>query len=1060
MPASRRPLHRWAARRVGRGAHRVLRLAGAVAAVVTLGLLAGIWRLSQGPIALDWLAPYVEAAIERSGLDLDVAISGVRFGITRETHQLDLWAENVRLARRDGAPLASFPEMTVSFGLGPLLGGRLAPTQLSVERPVLHLRRDAAGAISAQIGADDQASGYLGPQFLEQLGMPRDREEALATLRHVGIRGATVIVDDAGSGRSWRAERVDMSVERSGKGIRGEISFALPLGQSMPELHATYRYLADRRLLDLEIQVDRVEPAAIPPLIPELAQLQHIGAPVSGTLRTRIDTAAGVAQGSRLDLAFGKGRLYSQWLPNGAVAIEGGELRATYAPEKSEVRLAGIRLDLGGGAELTVEGAFGGVTPELLAAAADARPHSPVRGELTAALSRVPVARLAELWPTNFSPGGRRWVLANVHEGMLDEASAQLVVEADAANRTATVLNAGGRLRYQDLAITYFKSLPPVRKVSGTAVFARNQLEFTPSGGVLKGIKVTGGSLRLTNLDERTEWLTLDLSLSGPLQDALEVLDSKPLQFARAVGLDPAQVAGRADTQLRFRLPLLDDLKLDQVDYAVKSTLAGVGIANVALDRGIRDGNMTIDIGRAGAQLRGAARFDDIPTRLDASVYFRPKGGPSALYRVEMTLDDAAQQRLGFDLAPDRINGPIGVDVSYTTYASRGEATALLDLRGATLAIPEAGWRKPPGQPGTAKLVLDLDNEKISRIRQIDVTAPGLDGRLTAMLGPDRKRIDRIDIRRLTIGDNDVTGSVSRRPGGGWRADVHAARIDASRLIRTATGDPPTPFAPPLAVVARIDRLILGPQRELRQVGAELTRTEGIWQSGHVTGRYPNGRSLSLRFGEGGGQTVAFQSDDLGAALKLLDIADNVVGGQIRIDGQFSGSGGQRVLRAHVEGQDYTVMRASLMARLLALPSLTGLASTLTGSGLPFSTLRGDFVYGGGRIAVDNALAFGEAIGVTARGWIDLERDRLELHGTVAPAYAINSILGNIPIVGQLLGGGSQGLIAANFRLTGSLADPDVAVNPLSALAPGILRQLFAPIVGLPASQHYPHAAQ
>jgi hypothetical protein len=67
----------------------------------------------------------------------------------------------------------------------------------------------------------------------------------------------------------------------------------------------------------------------------------------------------------------------------------------------------------------------------------------------------------------------------------------------------------------------------------------------------------------------------------------------------------------------------------------------------------------------------------------------------------------------------------------------------------------------------------------------------------------------------------------------------------------------------------------------------------------------------------------------------------------------------------------------------------------------------------------------------------------------VAPAYAINSILGNVPIIGPLFGGGSQGLFAANYRVSGPSNDPDVTVNPLSALAPGILRQLFAPIVGL-----------
>jgi hypothetical protein len=233
-------------------------------------------------------------------------------------------------------------------------------------------------------------------------------------------------------------------------------------------------------------------------------------------------------------------------------------------------------------------------------------------------------------------------------------------------------------------------------------------------------------------------------------------------------------------------------------------------------------------------------------------------------------------------------------------------------------------------------------------------------------------------------------------------------------------------------------------------------RTGGIWQSGRLEGRYSDGHRLSLQFGAGGSSNLAFQSDDLGDTLKLLDISDNVRSGQVRVDGQFSPIAGRRVLRAHIEGRDYAVTRAPVLARILALPSLTGLASTLAGAGLPFTSLNGDFTYGAGRITLQRLLAFGEALGITANGWIDTGRDRMELQGTVAPAYALNSALGNVPIIGPLLGGGSQGLFAANYRVSGSGADPQVSVNPLSALAPGFLRQLFSPVVGFPAAPQAP----
>jgi uncharacterized protein YhdP len=113
--------------------------------------------------------------------------------------------------------------------------------------------------------------------------------------------------------------------------------------------------------------------------------------------------------------------------------------------------------------------------------------------------------------------------------------------------------------------------------------------------------------------------------------------------------------------------------------------------------------------------------------------------------------------------------------------------------------------------------------------------------------------------------------------------------------------------------------------------------------------------------------------------------------------------------------------------------------------------LRGEFALSEDRLTLDNVLAYGEAIGVTGNGVVDLNRDKLDLQGTIVPAYALNSMLGNVPIIGSLLlGGEGQGLFAANYRVTGSGADPQISVNPLSALAPGFLRRLLQPNFGLP----------
>ena len=242
-----------------------------------------------------------------------------------------------------------------------------------------------------------------------------------------------------------------------------------------------------------------------------------------------------------------------------------------------------------------------------------------------------------------------------------------------------------------------------------------------------------------------------------------------------------------------------------------------------------------------------------------------------------------------------------------------------------------------------------------------------------------------------------------------------------------------------MQIDAQFGRVTLGPRREVRDFNAQLLR-DGTWRAAQVDARFPNGHQLSLRSGnEAGKPTLIFRSDDLGSTLRLFDLTDNIVGGRVSVAGHVTEAGGRQTLSGRIDGEGYNLVRAPVFARILALPSFTGAGSMLAGSGIPFSTLRGEFSYADNHLTLQSLLAYGEAIGVTANGDVDLRRDRLDLQGTIVPAYALNSMLGNLPVIGSLLlGGEGQGLFAANYRVTGSAADPQISVNPLSALAPGV----------------------
>ena len=63
--------------------------------------------------------------------------------------------------------------------------------------------------------------------------------------------------------------------------------------------------------------------------------------------------------------------------------------------------------------------------------------------------------------------------------------------------------------------------------------------------------------------------------------------------------------------------------------------------------------------------------------------------------------------------------------------------------------------------------------------------------------------------------------------------------------------------------------------------------------------------------------------------------------------------------------------------------------------------------------------------------------------GEIAPAYTLNSLLANIPLIGTMLSDGADGIFAASFSVNGPIDDPNVLVNPLSVLTPGIIRRLL-----------------
>ena len=252
---------------------------------------------------------------------------------------------------------------------------------------------------------------------------------------------------------------------------------------------------------------------------------------------------------------------------------------------------------------------------------------------------------------------------------------------------------------------------------------------------------------------------------------------------------------------------------------------------------------------------------------------------------------------------------------------------------------------------------------------------------------------------------------------------------------------------------ARFEELRWGPDRKLRDANLLLHRQQGTVRGLVLDGRLGKQGKLDVKFLPGpDGQILRIVADDFGEILSMSPTKGRVAGGTLLVRGVRSSSD------APIEGDfiasNFTLSKAPTLAKVLQVASLTGIGAAMSKKGLDFDAFEGGFVYKDNRVTFSKASAHGSSIGVTVNGILDLDADTANLGGTLVPAYSFNRAIGKIPVIGSLLTGGeNEGVFAATYRVAGPLEKPKISVNPLSALAPGFLRNLFGLGAGKPQSE-------
>ncbi|MGH7858210.1 MAG: AsmA-like C-terminal region-containing protein, partial [Candidatus Binatia bacterium] len=511
--------------------------------------------------------------------------------------------------------------------------------------------------------------------------------------------------------------------------------------------------------------------------------------------------------------------------------------------------------------------------------------------------------------------------------------------------------------------------------------------------------------------------------------DRLVVHYLRPLDPLRAVRGSASLTAGRFDAQVesaesgtvrvhRGRMEV--DLRARPAATKITADVQGpTGELLALLDRpplGV--------VQRLGISSRGASGSSDVEVKLRLPL------------TAGLTLEDvdvAAVAELREASAPDLFGG-IGIEKGRLRVRV---AEGRFEIEGDT-AVTGA-----PALSGPVRVALSSEPRE-GGVRHVRAVLEGRDLHAEGEAEFEAGVVRTLSLHRFRLDRNDVSAELVRQPTGRYHASLEGESVDLEPLReRWRSRDRTAPrFAAPWSVDFDVARALAGGGFELSQVRGHAAGEGESLQTLGATAAVAGGGSARMYLARrDGGRSLRVTSDRAGELLEQVGVFENAAGGELSLAATIDDPTSR--VEGVLEVSDFRVVRAPVLARVLSLGSLEGIAELLEGEGIAFTRARFPFVWSDDRIDVREARALG-SIGLTADGAVYPGGGRIDLAGNVIPAYTLNSALGKLPFFGELLvGGKGEGVFGIAYRVSGKLDEPEIHVNPLSSLAPGRLRKMF-----------------
>ncbi len=663
--------------------------------------------------------------------------------------------------------------------------------------------------------------------------------------------------------------------------------------------------------------------------------------------------------------------------------------------------------------------------------------------------TRMPTPTMMKLWPTFAAREVREWVAGHISNGIVE----RVVV---AGNAPMANFKDGGPPTPEDglsvdietsaTTLRPVEDLPEIRDAdltvrvtgsSATVNLGRGTVEV--AGG--RKLNVASGVFWIPNTHAKPSPSVTTFRADGTVPAAAALLATESLRDKMGLSIDPATSRGTLSAHVTIKLPLAKNIPPDSTTYSVDADLQNFAADKLLLGQKIEAQTLKVNASNTGYSIKGDVKVNGTSAKIDLR---RGKGDDSAQLAMTASIDEAARRRLGLDLGaavsgtiPIKATGSIGDNVKDERLNIEADLTPVKIEN----LLP--GWFKPAGKPARATYTMI---KSATKTRFDDVVIDGAGANVKGAIEIDNSgNLVTANFPVFALSDGDkLSVKADRGDSGALKVMMRGDVFDGRSFVKSSLAgaeDGPKGKQMDLDLDIRIGAVAGHNGETLRGLDLKLSRRGGQIRSFNLGGKVGRDTPLlgDLRLRARDNHRVVYlETDDAGALFRFTDTYPRIFGGRMWI-AMDPPTQEQTPQVGTIVVRDFAVRGEPALDRIVATSGASG------PQGIGFAEASAGFTKTTGRMSVRDGVVRGPLVGATVEGQVDYARNEVHLRGTFVPLYGLNNMfgLGQIPIVGLFLGGSNESLLGITYEATGAPSAPRISVNPVSAIAPGLLRKFI-----------------